>query len=65
MTGPALGLIYMRPIGSDLSYGRYTEGMLHSNLYWSSINLFRFIKRPSEFIAGTKCNFIKGGLESE
>jgi cytochrome c2 len=61
-TGPALGLIYGSPVGADVNFTSYTPNMLKSNMFWTSLNLFSFIKKPGDFIKGSKCNFIKGGL---
>lgn len=55
----------MRPVGADINFNNYSENMLNSKKFWTSINLFRFIRKPSDFIFGSKCNFMAGGLENE
>ncbi len=53
-TGPGLGLIYGRRVGSDKYYD-YSNALIESNVIWTQKSLFHFLKNPNRFIKGNKC----------
>ena len=46
LSGPSLGLIYNKKMGSDPFYTRYSNIMIEANLFWTEKNLFKFLKNP-------------------
>ena len=63
--GPSLGLVYNRKAGSHLNYPNYTKSMLNAEIYWSPLNLYRFMADPESMVKGTRCGLISRPIKSE
>ena len=64
MKGPNLGLIYNRRVGSNANYDTYTDNMLKSSLFWTPLNLYRFMANANSVIPKTSCKLAKSPLTS-